>query len=87
MYALEGRWGEAAVSLSCALPAIGTAIAGVSKATKLAKAGSIIGQTMKYAGKAYMSVQIATKALELAGDAKVQYAVNGGKVTWDVVKE
>ena len=87
VYALEGRWGEAAVSLACALPAIGTAIAGVSKATKLAKAGNIIGQTMKYAGKAYMTVQTATQALELAGDAKVQYAVNGGKLTWDIAKK
>ncbi len=84
VYALEGKWGQAAVSLACALPAIGTAIAGVSKATKFAKAGNIIGQTMKYAGKAYMTVQTATQALEMAGDAKVQYAVNGGKVTPDM---
>ena len=84
VYALEGKWGQAAVSLACALPAIGTAIAGVSKATKFAKVGNIIGQTMKYAGKAYMTVQTATQALEMAGDAKVQYAVNGGKVTPDM---
>ncbi len=84
VYALEGKWGQAAVSLACALPAVGTAIAGVSKATKFAKVGNIIGQTMKYAGKAYMTVQTATQALEMAGDAKVQYAVNGGKVTPDM---
>ena len=87
VYALEGKWGQAAVSLACALPAIGTFVAGVSKATKLAKVGNIIGQTMKYAGKAYMTVQTATQALELAGDGKIQYAVNGGKVTWDIVKK
>ena len=87
VYALEGKWGQAAVSLACALPAIGTAIAGVSKATKFAKVGNIIGQTMKYAGKAYMTVQTASESLKLAGDAKAEYAVNGGKLTWSVAKK
>ncbi len=87
VYALEGKWGQAAVSLACALPAVGTAIAGVSKATKFAKAGNIIGQAMKYAGKGFMTVQTASESLKLAGDAKAEYAVNGGKLTWSVAKK
>ena len=80
-------WGQAAVSLACALPAIGTFVSGVTRATKLAKAGTVIGKTMQYAGKAYMTVQTATQALELAGDARMQYAINGGKMTWDIAKK
>ena len=87
VYALEGKWGQAAVSLACALPAVGTAIAGVSKATKFAKVGNIIGQAMKYAGKGFMTVQTASESLKLAGDAKAEYAVNGGKLTWSVAKK
>ncbi len=87
VYALEGKWGQAAVSMACALPAIGTAIAGVSKATKFAKAGNIIGQAMKYAGKGFMTVQTASESLKLAGDARAEYAVNGGKLTWSVAKK
>ena len=36
------------------------------------------------AGKAYMTVETAKNALELAGDAKMEYAVNGGKMTLGV---
>lgn len=81
IYAMEGRWGEAAVCIASALPVVGTAITGVTKATRYAKAGTMIGKTLQAAGKTYTTVQTATAALEMAGDARMQYAVNGGNVT------
>ena len=84
LYAAEGQWGKAAVSMACALPFVGNVIAGATKATKFAKAGNIIGKTLQMAGKAYMTVQAASKALDLAGDARIEYAKKGGQVTLGV---
>ena len=84
VYALEGKWGQAAVCLACALPVIGSAITGVTKATRFAKAGKMVGDMVKAAGKMYTTVQSATQALEMAGDVKMQYAINGGKITPDM---
>lgn len=81
IYALEGRWGAAAVCIASVLPVVGTAITGVTKATRYARAGTMIGKTLQAAGKTYTTVQTATAALEMAGDARMQYAVNGGNVT------
>ena len=84
LYAMEGNWVMAATSIACALPVIGTAVAGVTKATKLAKAGKVIEKTLQVAGKLYTTIESAKAALELAGDAKMEYAVNGGKMTLGV---
>jgi len=45
----------------------------------------VLSKTLQVAGKAYASVESVKKALELAGDAKMEYAVNGGKMTLGVV--
>ncbi len=84
IYAMEGDWVNAGICIACALPVIGTAVAGITKATKFAKAGSIIGKTLQIAGKVYTTVQTATTALEMAGDAKLQYAANGGNMTFGI---
>ncbi|MDE6433431.1 MAG: hypothetical protein K2L07_04310 [Lachnospiraceae bacterium] len=84
LYAMEGDWVNAAVCIASALPVIGTAVAGVTKGTKIVKAGKAIEKTLKLAGKTYATVQTATAALEMAGDAKIQYAASGGKMTLNV---
>ena len=77
IYAKEGNWVEAGKCVACALPFIGTAIAGVTKGSKIAKVGKTVGTVLKAAGKTYMTAEAAKTSLELAGDAKMQYAVEG----------
>ena len=84
VYAAEGQWGKAAVSVACALPFIGTVVTAATKAKKFAKVGSMIGKTLQMAGKVYMTAQAAATALDMAGNARLEYAVNGGQVTLGV---
>lgn len=79
LYAKEGNWVQAAISMACALPAIGTAVEGITKATKFAKAGNLIGKTLQVAGKTYMTASAAKSALDMAEDARIEFASNGEK--------
>ena len=77
LYAKEGNWVEAAKSAACALPFVGNVVAGVTKATRLAKAGETVCTILKTASKLQNTVSSATQALELAGDARLEYAKEG----------
>lgn len=57
-------------------------MAGATKATKFVKVGNIIGKTLQQAGKVYMTASAATEALDLAGDARIEYATKGGQLTF-----
>ena len=74
-----------AVSLVCAIPGIGDVIGAVRYGTKLAKVAKAVGNAIRMAQKTYVTVASAETALELAGDAKMEYAVNGGRMTGSVM--
>lgn len=74
-----------ALSLVCAIPGVGDVIGAVRYGTKLAKVAKAVGNAVRMAQKAYVTVASAETALELAGDAKMEYAVNGGEMTGSIM--
>ena len=52
LYAMEGDYVNAAISVACGIPAVGTVIAGVAKGTKAVKAAAKIADVCKAVGKA-----------------------------------
>ena len=85
LYFKEGDPLMGAFSLLCAVLAIGDVIGAVRTGTELAKTAKLVGNAALMAQKAYVTVESASTALDLAGDAKIEYAVNGGKMTASII--
>ena len=85
LYFKEGDPLMGAFSLLCAVPAIGDVIGAVRTGTELAKTAKMVKNAALMAQKAYVTVASASTALDLAGDAKIEYAVNGGKMTGSII--
>ena len=84
IYFKEGEPLKDAISLVCAIPGIGDIIGAVRHGTKLAKTAKIIGNTIRMAQKMYVTTESARTAIELAGNAKIEYDLNGGEMTSSV---
>ena len=80
IYFSEGETLKGVLSLVCAIPAVGDIIGAVRTGSKLAKVAKVIGNGIRSAQKLYITAEAATTAIELAGDAKMEYAVNGSEM-------
>ena len=77
LYATEGNYVDAVISIACALPGAGAAIAGMKFATSTAK---IVGKTMKVVGKSVMTVSLASEAAKKGKEAYSEFQKNGGQL-------
>ena len=84
IYLNEGEPLKAALSIVCAIPEIGDIIGIVRKGTELARVAKVVSTSIRTAQKFYVTAASASAALDLAGDAKLEYAVNGGNMTSSV---
>ena len=82
IYATEGNYTQAAISMACALPGVGTAVAGMKYATKASK---IMGKTLKIVGKGVTTAALAQQSIESAQGAYTAYRENGCKIDKNVV--
>ncbi|MDE5778261.1 MAG: hypothetical protein K2I10_07165, partial [Lachnospiraceae bacterium] len=84
IYLNEGEPLKAALSIVCAIPEIGDIIGIVRKGTELARVAKVVSTSIRTAQKFYVTAASVSAALDLAGDAKLEYAVNGGNMTSSV---
>lgn len=68
LYAAEGGYVNAAISFACGIPAVGTVVAGVAKATKAVKA-------IKTAQKIMNACRIVAKVGNVAAGMKANYDI------------